>query len=163
LLTNWIATALRPGIMRLLLSLFFVAQASTAFAQLDRPAPDVLVLTPPAEGPVDVGPPVSPPRLDRTRGLRALEGTFIGLQALDIASTIRAANRGLGEANPLMRGVSGHLPLMVGVKSGSTAATVWLVSRVAKRNRVAGMVTMAAIDASYAAIVARNLSLAFRR
>ena len=94
--------------------------------------------------------------------LRALEASLIGLQALDVVSTMRAIERGHTETNPLMHDVAGRPAAMVAVKAGSTAATVWLVRRLAKRNRVAALATMVAIDAAYAAVVARNFHVASR-
>jgi len=87
----------------------------------------------------------------------------VGFQALDVVSTMRAIERGHTETNPLMRDVAGRPAAMVAVKAGSTAATVWLVRRLAKRNRVAAVATMVAIDAAYAAVVARNFHVAQRR
>ena len=95
--------------------------------------------------------------------LRALEASFVGLQALDVVSTMRAIERGHTETNLLMRDVAGRPAAMVAVKAGSTAATVWLVRRLAKRNRVAALATMVAIDAAYVAVVARNFHVAPRR
>ena len=95
--------------------------------------------------------------------LRSLEVSFVALQGLDIVSTMQAIDRGHEEANPLMGSISGSPAAMIGVKAGTSVATLWLVRRLARRHRVAAIITLAAIDAGYTAIVARNFSLPARR
>jgi hypothetical protein len=94
--------------------------------------------------------------------LRTLEASFVALQALDAVSTLKAIDRGLVEQNPLMRGLVSRPAAFVAVKAGATVTTLWLVRRVARQNRLAAVLTMAAIDSGYAVLVSRNLQ-ALRR
>jgi hypothetical protein len=92
----------------------------------------------------------------------ALEASFVGLQTLDVVSTLRSLNAGYNEANPLMRGVSAHPIAFAAVKAGAAATTILLTRRVARQNRVAALATMAAINAGYAFVVVRNFRVAER-
>lgn len=136
---------------------------ATAWAQLDLAVNDRPVRTAVGEAvPYEDAGPTLPVESPRPLGaaLRALEASFVGLQALDVTSTMRALGRGHTETNPLMREVAGRPAAMVAVKAGSSAATIWLVRRLARRNRAAAVATMVAIDAAYAAVVARNFHVA---
>ncbi len=124
-----------------------VTSAARTAPPLDRPAP--------AFGPVRAP---APPRF----ALRTLEVSFAALQALDAVSTLKAVDQGLVEQNPLMRGLVSRPAAFVAVKAGATVTTLWLVRRVARQNRVAALVTLAAIDSGYALLVRRNLQ-ALRR
>jgi hypothetical protein len=89
--------------------------------------------------------------------LPALQVSFGALQIMDVVSTRRALNAGLTEGNTVMRGVV-HRPLAVAaVKVGATAATVFLVNRVARKNRAAALLTMVAINSAYSVVVVRNI------
>jgi hypothetical protein len=92
----------------------------------------------------------------RQPALRTLETSFVALQALDAATTLRAVGHGLEERNPLMRGLVGQPAAFIAVKAGATASTIWLLRRVARQNRAAAVLTLAAINGGYAVLVARN-------
>jgi hypothetical protein len=129
-----------------------------------QPASEQLALPAPLAGDLIASP---SPRLAQPDGasartLRSLEVAFVGLQALDVASTLRAMERGHVEANPVMRAASTRPAALLAAKAGSSVATVWLVRRLAKRHRVTAVATMMAIDAGYAWVVARNLRVARR-
>lgn len=123
-----------------------ILASATPALPLDQPAP----VFGPASAP--------PPRL----ALRTLEVSFAALQALDVVSTLKAVDQGLVERNPLMRGLVSRPAAFVAVKAGATVTTLWLVRRVARQNRVAAFITLAAIDSGYALLVSRNLQ-ALRR
>jgi hypothetical protein len=93
--------------------------------------------------------------------LPALYGTYAVLQAMDVMSTKKALAAGGHEANPVMRG--GNTATTIAIKAASGAATVYFVERAWKKNRVGGIVLMAAINGATAAIVAHNNHIASRR
>ena len=105
------------------------------------------------------GPPFevpSPKPSGRGAIFATFEVSYVGLQALDIASTLRALDNGYVEANPVMVGPAAHPAAFVAVKAASTAGTIFLARRIAGRHRVAGIVLMAALDGAYAVIAGRN-------
>jgi hypothetical protein len=55
-----------------------------------------------------------------------------------------------------MRAVGDHPAAGLAVKAGATAATVYLTERLWRKNRVASIAVMAALNGAYAAIVAHN-------
>ena len=88
--------------------------------------------------------------------LPALQVSFGALQILDVVSTTRALNAGLTEGNTAMRGVVDRPLAVAAVKAGSTAATIYLVNRVARKNRAAAILTMLAINSAYSVVVVHN-------
>jgi hypothetical protein len=90
----------------------------------------------------------------RPTPLPALYGTFATLQVLDVMSTRKALAAGGHEANPLMR--KGNMGTMIALKVASATATVYLTERLWKRNRVAAVVVMAAVNGAGLAVVAHN-------
>jgi len=89
--------------------------------------------------------------------LPALQVTFGALQIMDVVSTRRALNAGLTEGNTAMRGVVDRPLAVAAVKVGATAATIFLVNRVARKNRAAAILTMVAINSAYSFVVVRNI------
>jgi hypothetical protein len=95
------------------------------------------------------------------RGLRfGLYASFATLQALDAHSTLEAIRRGGAEANPFMRGVAARPAALVAIKAGTAAATVMLAEKLSKRNPVASVLMMTALNSAYATIVAHNYQVA---
>ena len=88
-----------------------------------------------------------------------LEASYIGLQALDVVSTLSALDKGHVEANPLMRRLAADPAALIAVKAAATGGTVLLARHIAGRNRLAGIVLTAALDGAYSYIVARNFAL----
>jgi hypothetical protein len=80
----------------------------------------------------------------------------VGLQALDIHSTTRAINAGASEGNALMSRIAGNPTALLFVKAGATASTIYLTEKVAKRSRLAAVITMVGLDSAYVLIVAHN-------
>jgi hypothetical protein len=96
----------------------------------------------------------------RPTPLPALYGGFATLQVLDVISTRKALAAGGHEANPLMR--KGNLGTMIAIKAASASTTVYLAEKLWKRNRVAAVVVMAAVNGAGVAIVAHNSRVARR-
>jgi hypothetical protein len=88
--------------------------------------------------------------------LPALQVSFGALQIMDVVSTTRALNAGLTEGNTAMRGVVDRPLAVAAVKAGSTAATIFLVNRIARKNRAAAILTMLAINSAYSVVVVHN-------
>jgi hypothetical protein len=86
--------------------------------------------------------------------------SFAALQGLDAFTTVRGMNRGTVEANPLVGEMAGNPAALVAMKAGVTGATVLLTERLWKRNRVAAVAMMAALNGMYAAVVAHNWRVA---
>jgi hypothetical protein len=89
--------------------------------------------------------------------LPALQVSFGALQIMDVVSTRRALNAGLTEANTAMRGVVDRPLAVAAVKAGATATTIYLVNRIARKNRAAAILTMVAINSAYSFVVVRNI------
>lgn len=96
------------------------------------------------------------PRVTRPAALLPLYVSFGALQAADAHSTMRAMGRGSVELNPLMMGAVGSQQTLTVVKVATTAATIAGAELLWRRNRVAAIVTMVAINGAYAAIVMHN-------
>ena len=94
--------------------------------------------------------------------LTLLQISFLGLQAMDVVSTVRAVNAGHTEGNPLMRGLSSSPLAITGVKAGAAASTLLLARHVARKNRTAGVVLLAAVNTALSIVVVRNLRPAGR-
>jgi hypothetical protein len=101
-------------------------------------------------------------RLRRPSLLPALYATNIALQALDAHSTVTALNRGAREANPLMTGVVDNRGALLAVKVGAAASTIYFAEKLWRRNRVAAIALMAAVNGVSAIVVAHNYRVAAR-
>jgi len=91
--------------------------------------------------------------------LRALIASYGAVQGLDMATTIRARNRGAIEANPVMQG---SYATGIATKAALGAATMFAVRSMAKKSRKAAIITMVAANAATAAVVAHNMGVASR-
>lgn len=114
-------------------------------------APDpIAVQFPPA--------PIAPAREPRRPAMLApLYGSFIGLQALDIHSTRIGISSGRArEGNPVMRGFAGNSAGLIAVKAAATAGVIYGTEKLWKRNRVAAIVAMVALNSATAVVVGRN-------
>jgi hypothetical protein len=98
----------------------------------------------------------------RPAALLPLYVSYIGLQAGDAATTIRALHAGATEANPVLGGAAGNTAALIGAKAGATAATLFFSERLWKHHPVAAVALMLALNGSYAAIVAHNASVVAR-
>jgi ribosomal protein L2 len=94
----------------------------------------------------------------RPRALPVLYGTFTTLQVMDIATTRRAIGvAGAREANLAMG--SGNTAQLIAMKAASTAISIYLAEKTWKKNRVAAIVTMVAVNGMTAAVVAHNAQI----
>jgi hypothetical protein len=98
----------------------------------------------------------------RPRLLPALYAATAALQALDAHSTLTGLKSGATEANPLMKGVAGNPTALLAVKAGAAASTIYFAEKLWRRNRVAAVVLMAAVNGVTAAVVAHNYKVAAR-
>jgi hypothetical protein len=80
------------------------------------------------------------------------------LQGLDAHSTLTGVSAGGREVNPAVRALVAQPASFVGAKIAATAGTLFLTERLWKKHRVAAVVLMVAVNATYAAIVAHNYS-----
>ena len=91
--------------------------------------------------------------------VKALFVSYGVVQGLDMASTMRARNRGAVEANPLMQG---SFAKGFAVKAGLGAVTMLAVRQIEKKSKKAAIVTMIAANVGTAAVIAHNLRNANR-
>ena len=126
-----------------------VAAATTQFADDDQTATQV---------PREVLP--TPGRSWSTPLLVTLQAATIATQALDVHSTLKALNVGAVEANPLMSGVVKNRAAFIGVKAAMGAGLMYATHRMAKRNKVAAIVTAAAVNSAYLFVAHHNYKLA---
>lgn len=82
------------------------------------------------------------------------------MQALDMHSTLQAFKAGAVEGNPLMSGIVKNRGAFIATKAAVAASTIFATRHIAKRNKVAAVVTMVAINSAYAMIVSHNYRLA---
>ena len=90
----------------------------------------------------------------RPRALTILYGSYATLQVMDVVSTRRAIGSGAQESNPLMG--AGGTAQVIAIKAAGSAASIYFAERMWKKNRVAAIVTMAAVNGISAAVVAHN-------
>lgn len=90
---------------------------------------------------------------------RTLAVTYGVVQGLDMASTIKARNRGAVESNPFMQGSYGK---GIAVKAAVGAVSVFALRAIEKKNKKAAVITMIAMNVGTAAVVAHNLRIARR-
>ena len=89
--------------------------------------------------------------------------SMAGLQALDAQSTFRALGTGRAiETNRIVGPFTTSGAAMVALKAGVTCATILGTESLWKRNPVAAVVAMVAVNSAYAVIVAHNYRLASR-
>jgi hypothetical protein len=100
-------------------------------------------------------------RRDRPSTLMtSLYASTVLMQALDVHSTLSAFSVGATEANPMMEGVTRTPAMFIAVKAGVAASTIFAAKQVYKRNKVAAVVTLVAINSAYAMVVSHNYRVA---
>lgn len=92
----------------------------------------------------------------RPAALPALYVSFAALQMADFYTTTSGLKNGASEANPLMAPFGGNTGAMLALKAGTTVGTIYLAERLWRRNRVAAIVVMAAVNGATAAVAAHN-------
>jgi hypothetical protein len=83
-------------------------------------------------------------------------------QALDIHSTLRALDRGGVESNPMLASLTKNKAAFVAVKAAVAAGSIVAARKLAKKNKVAAIVTMVAINTAYGLIAHHNYKVAGR-
>jgi hypothetical protein len=82
------------------------------------------------------------------------------MQGLDTHSTFKALDAGAVEANPLMRPLVNHRGAFVALKVGMAAGLIYAGHHLYKKNKVAGALALAAVNAAYGLIALRNYDVA---
>ncbi len=82
------------------------------------------------------------------------------LQMLDVHSTRKAIALGHSEANPFMSGIASNTTAFVAVKAATAATAILVSERLRKRNRVAAIGVMIAVNVAAATVVAHNYRVA---
>ena len=106
--------------------------------------------------------PVDPFRLRRAGSAALLNSLYAStavMQALDVHSTLRAFKAGAVEANPLMADIARNRGAFVAVKAAVATSTILAARQIAKRSKVAAVVTMVAVNSAYAMIVRHNYNV----
>ena len=91
--------------------------------------------------------------------VKTLFVTYGVVQGLDMASTMKARNRGAIEGNPVMQGSYGK---GIAVKAALGAVSFFAVRAIEKKSKKAAIITMIAMNVGTAAVVAHNLRNAKR-
>jgi len=99
-------------------------------------------------------------RRGTSRVLAGLYASTAIVQALDTHSTLRALDRGAVEGNPLLAGVSSNKAAFVGVKAAVAVGTIYATRELAKKNKVAAILTLVAINSVYAYAAHHNYQVA---
>lgn len=97
------------------------------------------------------------PHLKRPAVLPALYVTLGLMQAWDLASTSAALKAGAREANPAAAPFANNKGSMLGLKAVTTASTIFFAERAWKKNKVAAVVMMVAINGGMAAVAMNNM------
>ena len=82
------------------------------------------------------------------------------MQALDVHSTLSAFRAGATEANPLMQSVTKNRAMFMAVKAGVAVSTIFAAKQLSKRNKVAAIATLIAINSASAMVVNHNYKVA---
>ena len=99
------------------------------------------------------------PARESSPAIKVLFGSFFALQGADVYSTAVARRAGAREINPVMEG---NLGQVMAVKAVTGLTTYYAVTRMAKTNKKAAIVTLAILNGVTAAVVAHNLKTAGR-
>ena len=84
------------------------------------------------------------------------------MQGLDLHSTLKAFSAGAVEGNPIMSGVTKNRAAFIATKAAVAAVTILATRKIAKKNKVAAVITLIAVNSAYAMIVNHNYKLARR-
>lgn len=102
-------------------------------------------------------------RTDRsTTLLSSLYVSTAAMQALDVHSTLKALGRGGVEQNPLVAPATRNTAAFVALKAGVAFSTVMAARHMSKRNKVAAVVTLVAVNSAYAMVIQHNYRVAAR-
>lgn len=113
-----------------------------------------IVLTP-APAPV-LAAPVAP-KVKRPTILPVLYATLGATQAWDVYSTRSALTSGAREANPATAAFSSNTGTLMGMKVATTAGTILFAERMWKKNKVAAILMLTAINGATAVVSMHNM------
>jgi hypothetical protein len=97
------------------------------------------------------------PHMKRPAALPALYVTLGVMQIWDLASTSAALKAGAHEANPAAAPFADNKGSMMALKAVTTASTIFFAERAWKKNKVAAVVMMVAINGGMAAVAMNNM------
>ena len=97
------------------------------------------------------------PAATRPAVLPALYVSLGAMQAWDLYSTSAALKAGAREASPSAAPFANNRGSMLGLKLATTASTIFFTERMWRKNRVAAVAMMVAINAGTAAVSIHNL------
>ena len=97
------------------------------------------------------------PQLKRPAILPALYATLGAMQAWDAYATNAALKAGAREANPAVASFAGNTGALIGAKAAATVGTIFFAERLWKKNKVAAIVMLAAINGATAAVSMHNM------
>lgn len=84
------------------------------------------------------------------------------VHALDVHSTLQGLEQGAYEANPIMAPLTKNKFVFIGVKAAVAAGTIYATREMAKKNKVAAIITLVAINSAYAYVAHHNYRVADR-
>ena len=94
--------------------------------------------------------------------LSSLYASTVIMQGLDVHSTLKALGAGAVEGNPIMAGVTRNRAAFIATKAAVAAVTILATRKFAKKNKVAAVITLIAVNSAYALIAKHNYDLARR-
>ncbi|MCX6537830.1 MAG: DUF5658 family protein [Acidobacteria bacterium] len=96
----------------------------------------------------------------RSGGMLALYASTVAMQALDMHSTLTGFKQGAVESNALMGGITKNRAAFFAVKAAVATGTIIAAQRIAKRNKVAAVAMLVAVNSVYAFVVVHNYKVA---
>lgn len=102
------------------------------------------------------------PKFGGSNLLKSLYASTAVMQGLDVHSTLKAFSAGAVEGNPIMSGVTKNRAAFMATKAAVAAVTILATRKIAKKNKVAAVITLIAVNSAYAMIVNHNYKLARR-
>jgi hypothetical protein len=97
------------------------------------------------------------PQPKRPGILPALYVSLGAMQAWDTYTTNAALKAGAREANPAVASFAGNTGALIGAKAAATVGTIFFAERLWKKNKVAAVVMLAAINGATAAVSMHNM------
>ena len=91
--------------------------------------------------------------------LTAAYVSFIGLEALDVHSTLSVIRHGGREANPVLRGAVHNPATFIAIKAAGGATAIWASEKLRRKHPRGAVVLMVALNSVLATVVAHNYSL----
>ena len=95
--------------------------------------------------------------VNRPAALPVLYASLGALQVLDIYSTTSALKVGAREANPTASPFAGNTGALIGLKTATTASSIFFAERLWKKNRMGAIVMMAVVNGATAAVSIHNM------